>query len=93
MLFRSVSGKPLVMRLCIGDCVRLKIRGNWSIMRIVTIRGNGNVSLAKLGEANVDARNRDAGDPFKYDSKMPGTMQTANARQVAVSTIGEIHMR
>jgi CRISPR-associated endonuclease Csn1 len=43
-----------------------------------------------LSEANVDARNRDKTDAFKYISKMAGSLKSANARQITISPIGEV---
>jgi CRISPR-associated endonuclease Csn1 len=87
---RSVSGKPLVMRLLLDDAVRLIVDGNVRTMRVATLSSNGQVFMSDLQEANVDARNRNKCDPFAYTSKYAGSFQKANGRRVTVSPIGEI---
>jgi CRISPR-associated endonuclease Csn1 len=86
----SASGRPLVMRLMIDDCLRLSIEGQKRVMRIATLSGNGQVFLADVHESNVDARNRDKGDEFGYISKMAGSLKSANARLVSVNAIGDV---
>jgi CRISPR-associated endonuclease Csn1 len=87
----SVSGKPLVMRLMIDDFVRLELANGTQTMRVAKMSGNGQVFMASHHEANVDARNRDKDDTFKYISKMAGSFFAAKARQVTISPIGEIN--
>ena len=87
---RSVSGRPLVMRLMLDDLVRLDIDNVRRTMRVATLSGNGQVFMSDLPEANVDARNRNKGDPFSYLSKMAGSLQKAHARRVTISEIGEL---
>lgn len=85
------DGKPLVMRLMIGDSVRLEVDRVIQVMRVVNINGNnGQVFMAPVHQANTDSRNRDRTDPFSYTSKYAGSMQKAKARQVTVSPIGDI---
>ncbi len=86
----SVSKKPLVMRLMIDDVVRLDVSGESRTMRIATLSGNGQIFMADVSEANVDARNRSKEDSFAYISKMAGSLQKARARQVSISPIGEL---
>jgi CRISPR-associated endonuclease Csn1 len=86
----SLSGKPLVMRLMSNDGIRLELDGVMRNMRIVKLPMNGQVFMAELQEANVDARNRDKSDPFAYTSKTAGTLQKAKARRITVSPIGEV---
>jgi CRISPR-associated endonuclease Csn1 len=87
----SVSGKPLVMRLMIDDMVRLAIDGNTRTMRTAKLSGNGQVFMAEINEANVDARNRNKEDSFTYISKMAGSLHSAKARRITISPIGELH--
>jgi CRISPR-associated endonuclease Csn1 len=87
----SVSGRPLVMRLMIGDTIRLLVNEQIKTMRIAKMSGNGQVFMAETNEANVDARNRDKDDPFLYVSKMAGSLFSAKARRVTISPIGELH--
>lgn len=70
------NGRELVMRLVIGDSVRLEIDGIERTMRIVKISGsNGQIFMAPIHEANVDARNSDKQDAFAYTSKYAGSLQ------------------
>lgn len=87
----SLDGKPLVMRLLIDDSVRLEIDDRMRTMRVATISGNGQVFMADVNEANVDARNRDRSDSFAYVSKMAGSFQKAHARRVTISPAGEVN--
>lgn len=84
------NGRPLVMRLTKGDCVRLELDGRAPLMVVAKISQNGQVFMAEHHEANVDARNRDKDSGFKYVSKMAGSFQAARARRVTVSPIGEV---
>jgi CRISPR-associated endonuclease Csn1 len=84
------NGQPLVMRLMIDDSVRLEVDGILQTMRIVKIAASGQVWMAPMHEANVDARNKDKSDPFVYTSKYAGSFQKARARQVTISPIGEL---
>jgi CRISPR-associated endonuclease Csn1 len=87
----SVSGRPLVMRLMIGDMLALETEHEDKIvLRIAKISGNGQIFLAPHNEANVDARNRDKTDPFSYVSKKAGSLQKADGRPVSISPIGQL---
>jgi CRISPR-associated endonuclease Csn1 len=86
----SLSGRPLVMRLMIDDLVRIAIEGVSHTLRVATLSGNGQLFMAHVNEANVDARNRDKTDPFGYISKMAGSLQKSQARRVTISPIGEL---
>lgn len=87
---RSLSGEPLVARLRLGDTVRLVIDDHLRTMRVATIKGSGQILLAEVHEANVDARNRDKASAFAYVFKTAGSLQKANARRVTISEIGEV---
>lgn len=84
------NGERLVMRLSIGDGVRLEINGEVRTYRVAYIPGNGQVFMAPLNDANVDARNSDKNDSFAYLSKYAGSLQKAKARRVTISPIGEL---
>lgn len=84
------NGRPLVMRLVIGDSVRLEIERREQTMRVVKMSAAGQVFMAPLQEANVNARNSDKSDAFVYTSKMAGSFQNAKARQVTISPSGEL---
>jgi CRISPR-associated endonuclease Csn1 len=84
------DGQPLVMRLHVDDCLRLEDAGASRLMRMVTASSAGRLSLVEVHEANVDKRNRTKQDGFAYTYKMASTLQTARARKVTVSPIGEV---
>ena len=86
------NGRPLVMRLMIDDTVKMDVNEfePRTVFRVVTIFSNGQVFMAPINEANVDARNRDKTDPFKYISKMAGSFKKSKARQVTISPIGRL---
>lgn len=86
----ALSGSSLVMRLVIGDTVRLEHLGAIRTMRIVTVRSSGELLFADIHEANVDARNRNKEDPFSYVSKTAGTLQKSKARRITVSPAGRL---
>lgn len=88
--YHGLSGRSLVMRLMIDDVVRLEHDAELRTWRVATISGNGQIFFADIHEANVDARNRDKNDPFKYVSKMAGTLKKANARRVTISPAGKL---
>ena len=84
------NGKPLVMRLVIGDCVRLQLRDREEVMRVVSVNSAGRLTLAAIHEANVDKRNADKTDPYSYTYKNAAPLQQAMARRVSVSPMGEL---
>ncbi len=84
------NARKLVMRLVIDDFVRLVIDDQPRTMRIASINSAGRLSLADHQEANVDARNRDPSGAWRYTYKQAGSLQTAQARQVTISPIGEL---
>jgi CRISPR-associated endonuclease Csn1 len=88
----SLDGKPLVMRLMLNDTVRLVVDEQLRTMRIATISGNGQVFMADVFEANVDSRNRDKASAFKYVSKYASSLQRAKAKQVSISSIGDVRV-
>jgi CRISPR-associated endonuclease Csn1 len=88
---RSQSGRPLVMRLMIDDVVVMEINGRREVYRVVKIRQNAQMSFAMVNEANVDARDRDAADSFKYLSKAPGSLMSAKGRRATLSPIGVLN--
>ena len=84
------NGRPLVMRLMIDDVVRIELDGVIRAMRVATLSKNGQVFMADLHEANVDARNRAPESEFKYTSKKAGSLMSAQARRVTVSVTGDL---
>lgn len=87
----SVSGRPLVMRLMIGDMLALSVpAAPRMIARVATLSANGQIFMAGHHEANVDARNRDKADPFTYVSKTASSLQKAHGRRISISPIGQL---
>ncbi|WP_423457935.1 type II CRISPR RNA-guided endonuclease Cas9 [Ottowia sp. VDI28] len=84
------DGRPLAMRLMIGDSVRLEVDGVLKTTRVVKLFATGQVFMAPVHEANVDVRNSDKMDAFTYTSKYAGSLQKANGRMVIISAIGEL---
>lgn len=87
---KAQNGLPLVMRLMRGDMLRLEHEGLEQTYRVCTINSKGVLALASHFEANVDARNRDKEDPFKYVYKTASSLQKARARQVTISISGKL---
>ncbi len=79
----------LVMRLQINDCIEIEENGKKQFLRLQNI--SGHLTFADPNEANVDARNRDKGDPFKYYLKSASTLKSVNARKVHISPTGKIN--
>lgn len=88
----SQSSKPLMMRLMIGDLIRVKHDGLIRTMRVVKISGNGQIFFADHNEANVNERNSDKNNPFTYISKYAGSLQKAQGHRVIVSEIGDLRV-
>ena len=86
--FTSISGKQLVMRLLGGDIVKMMIHEQPCLMRVTAIKAQ--MVFAELNEANVNARNGDANDSFQYTTKYAGSLQTAKARRITISPLGEV---
>lgn len=80
----------LVMRLHINDCVAIEKDGHTQIMRLQKLSQNGRLTFAPHYEANVDARNRDQQESFKYLEKTDNALKGINARKVHVSPAGRV---
>jgi CRISPR-associated endonuclease Csn1 len=87
---QSISGKSLVMRLMKDDLVRMKYEDTTSTYRVCWVRTDTRIAFAKTSEANVDSRDRDKGDDFKYLVKTAGVLKNLNARRITISPIGEL---
>jgi len=87
----SQTGRPLIMRLHNDDMIAMLDRenNNETIFRIVKM-SQGMIVLARHNEANVDSRNRDKEDDYKYWSLAPSTLQKQKARKVRINAIGTI---
>ena len=84
----SVSGKPLVMRLVVGDCIRLIHEGASRVVRLAYVNSAGTMAYAAHQEANVDKRTRQK--EMAYVFKTAGSMQKSKGRKVTISPIGEL---
>jgi CRISPR-associated endonuclease Csn1 len=84
----ATSGQPLVMRLVVGDSVRLTHGGAVRTLRMSYVNNSGTMAFADLHEANVDKRTR--AKELAYVFKTAGTLQKSQARRVSVSPAGEL---
>jgi CRISPR-associated endonuclease Csn1 len=85
---RAQNGKPLIMRLIVGDYVKLEHEGRERLVRLVAANQAGRMAFVEANEANADARNREGLLPYIY--KMASTMKSSKARQIFVSVAGEV---
>lgn len=88
---QSISGKPLVMRLIRGDILRCMHDDIIMTLRVAVIKSSGQMLLASHQESNVDARNRDKDDPFRYISKTASSLQKSQGRKITISPIGQVN--
>lgn len=86
----SVSKKPLVMRLMRGDIVRLVDDKQLLTLRVNKISSSGQMVFSPIHEANVNARNQDKLDAFKYIYKTASALQKVQARRVTISPAGKL---
>ncbi len=84
----SLRGKPLVMRLMIGDTVRLVVDGVARTVRLSYTNAQGTLAFIDLHEANVDARTR--AKDLSYLFKTAGSLQKGQGRQITISPIGDL---
>lgn len=84
----ALNGNPLVMRLMIGDAVRLVVDGIERTVRLVYTNAQGTLAFIDLPEANVDSRTRSK--EISYLFKTAGSLQKSQGRRVTISEIGEL---
>ncbi len=87
----SMSGKPLVMRLVIGDYLRANFKGEMRLLSVKKIKSNGGIFVAQHNEGNVRQREDEKDPSLIYGSFSAGSLQKAQGRYVTVSPIGELH--
>ncbi len=87
------SGHPLVMRLMRGDYVRLVHNGERGLYTVRVVKGSGQILFALHLEGNVDARDRDAQDPFKYVTKVASSLHSSDACAMTVSPAGRVRKK
>lgn len=85
----AFCGKPLVMRLIADDCIQLTGPEGEKLWRVQKL-SEGIITLCPPQEANVDARNRDKNDSFRYIYKSPSSLQQASAQPVRVDVLGRV---
>jgi CRISPR-associated endonuclease Csn1 len=86
----SASGKPLVMRLFKGDCVRVNLRGQARLMRVRMITQDGRIHLCEHNEADVKRR-MEAGDKSLVHTLVSAdSTRKWGARRATVSPLGEV---
>jgi CRISPR-associated endonuclease Csn1 len=86
----AMSGRALVFRLIVDDCVRLVHDGVSRVMRLANVSGAGRLAFAQHNEANVDKRTRAEIKELAYVFKTAGSLQRSQGRKVAISPIGEL---
>lgn len=82
----------LVMRIRRQDMIELDLGAQRQIMRVQKI-SRGIVTLAGHAEGNVDQRNRDPDDDFKFTYRSPSALEKAKAVFVHISPAGLIARR
>ena len=78
-----------IMTLRINDTVKMNIDSRGSCFyRVQKMSSTLVVTFAPIHEANVDNRNRNKEDDFKFITKSASALQKANARKVHISPTG-----
>ena len=85
--FRPHPAAKLVMRLQINDIIEVQSDRDQILYRVQKLSGS-TLTVAPLHEANVDSRNRDKNDTFKYLNLSVTGMQKMAARKVNISPTG-----
>ena len=92
--YRPHPAARLVMRLQIDDCIEIENPDRENMhkcfLRVQKLSAN-KVTLAPLNEANVDARDRDSEDSFKFIVKSPNKLKSLNAKKVHISPTGLVN--
>jgi CRISPR-associated endonuclease Csn1 len=68
---RSVTGKPLVMRLSIDDTIRIEIDGMTEILQVLKINSSGSITFIKANETNI---------PNRYTAKLAAQKLAAEGK-------------
>lgn len=87
----GIGGKPLIMRLVIGDYLLAEFKGKARLLTIKKLKSNGGIFVAEHQEGNVRQREDEKDPSLIYGSFSAGTLRKAQGRYVAVSPIGELH--
>lgn len=86
----STHGKPLIMRLIIGDYLKADFKGTQRLLTIKKIKSNGGIFVAEHLESNVRQREDEKDASLIYGSFTAGSLYKARGRQVFVSPAGEL---
>ena len=78
------------MQLRINDMIAIPDNGGQSSYWRVQVLSGSKITLAPHNEADVDARNRNPEDPFKYKNTSPSGMQKERAYKIHISPTGLI---
>ena len=89
--FRPEPTARLVMRLQINECIEIEQDGEKKQMRLQLVSQKGDMSFVPLNEANVDKRNRDKDDDFKYLYKTANPLRALKAHKIHISPTGQIN--
>ena len=90
--YRPHPAARLVMRLQINDCVEMrqakdgKRRTLWRVQQVSL----GKLVFAEVHEANVDSRDRNKNDGFRYMRVAASTLQSREAQKVHISPSGRV---
>lgn len=68
---RSATGKPLVMRLCIDDIIRVEIEGMRETLQVLKINSSGSITFIKANETNI---------PNRYKAKLAAQKLAAEGK-------------
>ena len=80
-----------LMRIFQNDMCAWNKDGELIVGRVVKFTQNGQITLVPHNEANVDARNSNKADPFKFFSPAPGGLKKLKFRLLHVNEIGQLH--
>ena len=86
----SLSDKPLVMRLIIGDYLLAEFKGSKRLLTVKKIKSNGAIFVSQHNEANVRQREDEKDASLIYGSFSSGSLRKAVGRRVSISPIGEL---
>jgi CRISPR-associated endonuclease Csn1 len=86
----SIHGKPLALRLVMGDYLRAEFRGELRLLSVKKIKANGGIFVAEHRESNVRQREDAKDATLIYGSFTAGSLFKAQGRRVTISPIGEL---
>lgn len=69
---RSVTGKPLVMRLSIDDTIRAEIDGVTETLQVLKINSSGSITFIRINETNI---------PNRYNAKLAAQKLAADGKE------------